>query len=215
MDLIRLEGVSFAYRDRPPVFEDLDFGLAEGQRIGITGPNGAGKSTLFGLAMGLLTPQAGRVFGLGSQRKREADFREVRLSIGYCFQDPDDQLFSPTVAEDVAFGPLNQGLRHGQVHEIVEKTLYELGLEGFGERVTYHLSGGEKRLVSLATVLAMRPRALLLDEPSAGLDPATCERLVEVLRASGLSWAVISHDNHFLERTCDQRLTLADGRLRG
>ncbi len=214
MDLIRLSGIHFAYPERPPVFSGLDFSLAEGQRLGILGPNGAGKSTLFMLAMGLLKPGGGEVWALGAPRRQEKDFREVRTSLGYCFQDPDDQLFSPTVLEDVAFGPLNQGRKKHEALAIVAQTLETLGLAGFEQRVTYHLSGGEKRLVSLATVLAMRPRALLLDEPTAGLDPRTEDRLEGVLAQSGLSWAIISHDHAFLRRTCTALLNLEGGRLR-
>lgn len=213
MEMIKLSAVDFAYENRPPVFENLDFSLAQGERLGIQGPNGAGKSTLFLLAMGLLAPKKGRVEVFGQERTTEKDFRPVRTRIGYCFQDPDDQLFSATVKEDVAFGPLNQGKHKHEVLDIVQDTLARLGLEGFEDRVTYHLSGGERRLVSLATVLSMQPEALLLDEPTTGLDPDTEKRLEEVLMASNLSWAVISHDQAFLERTCGRILRLEKGRL--
>jgi cobalt/nickel transport system ATP-binding protein len=213
MELIRLSAIHFAYPQRPPVFQGLDFSLAQGQRIGILGPNGAGKSTLFLLVMGLLKPQQGEVWALGAARRQEKDFQEVRTSLGYCFQDPDDQLFSPTVLEDVAFGPLNQGRDKHEVRHLVADTLALLGLAGFEERVTYHLSGGEKRLVSLATVLAMDPQVLLLDEPTAGLDPDTEARLEGVLQGSGKSWAIISHDHGFLRRNCNQLLRLQEGRL--
>lgn len=214
MELIRLEDITFAYHGRPPVFEGLDFQFSQGERIGLTGPNGAGKSTLFMLAMGLLSPSAGRIYGLGEPRLQEKDFRALRLQLGYCFQDPDDQLFCPTVGEDVAFGPLNQGKKPHEVREIVASTLETLGLAGFGERVTYHLSGGEKRMVSLATVLAMQPRALLLDEPTAGLDTETAARLTALLMESELSWVVISHDQAFLDQTCNKTVDLRGGQLK-
>jgi cobalt/nickel transport system ATP-binding protein len=213
MELINMQAVDFAYESRPPVFENLDFSLASGERLGIQGPNGAGKSTLFMLAMGLLEPNGGKIEVLGQKMASEKDFRPVRTRIGYCFQDPDDQLFSATVKEDVAFGPLNQGKHKHEVLDLVKDTLERLGLEGFEDRVTYHLSGGERRLVSLATVLAMQPEALLLDEPTTGLDPNTEERLEDVLMSSELSWAIISHDRAFLERTCGRILNLANGRL--
>jgi cobalt/nickel transport system ATP-binding protein len=213
MELIKLRGIDFAYEGRPPVFQDLNFSLLAGDRLGILGPNGAGKSTLFMLAMGLLIPSQGEVELFGEMRKQEKDFRPVRTRIGYCFQDPDDQLFSATVKEDVAFGPLNQGKGKEESLRLVEETLDRLGLQGFEERVTYHLSGGERRLVSLATVLAMKPEVLLLDEPTAGLDPETEQRLETVLIASSLSWAIISHDHAFLERTCGRILKLQNGRL--
>ena len=213
MNIIGMRDIAFAYPGRPPVFAGLDFSLEPGQRIGILGPNGAGKSTLFLLAMGLVRPQAGEIRLFGQAMAQEADFAPLRTRLGYCFQDPDDQLFCPTVLEDVAFGPLNQGLDRHQALDQAHQALAVLGLSGFAERVTYQLSGGEKRLVTLATVLALRPQALLLDEPTAGLDPATQARLEAVLLASQLPWAVISHDRAFLERTGNQLMMLENGRL--
>jgi cobalt/nickel transport system ATP-binding protein len=212
--VVELAGLSFAYPERRPVLRGLDFRLEAGERVGVLGPNGAGKSTLFMLAMGLLSPSAGEVRLFGRRCAGEKDFQALRTRLGFCFQDPDDQLFSATVAEDVAFGPLNQGKGRRRALELVEESLAALGLEGFGERVTYHLSGGEKRLVGLATVLALEPEALLLDEPTAGLDPETTARLERVLDQSGLGWAVISHDRAFLERNCSRLVRLAGGRLR-
>ncbi len=213
MELIGLENITFAYDGRPPVLKGADFSLETGGRVGIVGPNGAGKSTLFLIAMGLLKPSAGTVRGLGRECRVEKDFRPVRAAVGFCFQDPDDQLFSLTVREDVAFGPLNLGRKREEALAIVSQTLDSLGLAGFEERVTYHLSGGERRMVSLATVLAMQPQALLLDEPTAGLDEDTQARLEAVLLASGLSWAIVSHDRPFLERTCNAVLRMEQGRL--
>lgn len=214
MDLLRLSGLRYGYPGRPPIFEGLDFSLAQGERVGILGPNGAGKSTLFLLAMGLLIPQAGEVWALGEARRTEKEFQQVRTRLGFCFQDPDDQLFSPTVVEDVAFGPLNQGKDKHQVRHLVAKTLDLLGLGGFEERVTYHLSGGERRLVSLATVLVMEPELLLLDEPTNGLDPDTEARLEGVLRESVQTWAIISHDHEFLRRNCQRLYRLQGGILK-
>ncbi len=213
MSLIRMTGIHFAYPGRPPVFAGLDFSLEEGQRVGILGPNGAGKSTLFLLAMGLLQPSAGTVELFGQPMRQESDFAPLRTRLGYCFQDPDDQLFCPTVLEDVAFGPLNQGLDRQQALDQALAALAALDLAGFAERVTYQLSGGEKRLVTLATVLALRPQALLLDEPTTGLDPQTQERLEGVLQESSLPWAVISHDHAFLARVCHQIWRLGEGLL--
>ncbi|MCB2192851.1 MAG: energy-coupling factor ABC transporter ATP-binding protein [Deltaproteobacteria bacterium] len=215
MELIRLEGVSFAYSGRPPVFQDLDFILSQGQRLGILGPNGAGKSTLFQICLGLLHPQKGKVYTGGSQCREEKDFRALRRQVGYLFQDPDDQLFCLTVAEDVAFGPLNLGKSHHEVHRLVADTLDSLGLGDYGQRLTYQLSGGEKRLISLATVLAMQPKALLLDEPSNGLDSERAAVMEKVLDESDLSWAMVSHDQALLERTCHNIVRLEGGLLKG
>ena len=141
--------------------------------MALLGPNGCGKTTLLHLIVGLLRPSAGQIEAFGRQRMAEADFHEVRRRVGLLFQDADDQLFCPTVAEDVAFGPLNLGKSRDEVRRIVAGTLDSLGLAGYEHRVTYRLSGGEKRLVALATVLAMQPEVLLLDEPSGGLDDAS------------------------------------------
>jgi len=213
MELIRLKGVGFAYPGRPAVLSGADFSLGKGERVGVFGPNGAGKSTLFMVAMGLVSAHQGEVRLFGQTMAKEKDFLPMRTRLGFCFQDPDDQLFSPTVREDVAFGPLNQGKSRDQALSLVGSTLERLGLAGFEDRVTYHLSGGEKRLVALATALALEPEALLLDEPTAGLDPDTQARLEEVLMRSRLGWAMISHDHDFLTRTCTRLVKVADGRV--
>lgn len=208
-----MEHISFAYHGLPQVHEDLNFSLSQGQRVGILGANGAGKSTMFLLAMGLLKPGNGRLLHRGKECRREADLRNLRREVGLLFQDPDDQLFCPTVAEDVAFGPRNLGLTKEESLERVDQTLDNLGLGGYQKRITYQLSGGEKRLVSLASVLAMHPTAILLDEPSIGLDEKHTALLERHLLDSDLSWAIISHDRSFLDRTCTSLLKLDDGRL--
>ncbi len=213
MALIALEKVSFSYPDGREVLKNLDFRLEQGERVGLIGPNGSGKTTLFHLVMGLLPADSGRVEILGRERREEKDFREVRQRIGLLFQDPDDQLFSPTVLEDVAFGPLNQGKAAGEARAIAEATLESLGLDGFEERITHKLSSGEKKLVSLATVLAMRPEALLLDEPTNGLDAETTDRIIEVLAGVDIAYVFISHNMDFLERTVDRIHGMEDGRI--
>lgn len=213
LELLRLEDVSFAYHGLPPVHQGLSFSLEAGQRIGIIGSNGAGKSTMLLLAMGLLAPSSGRLLHRGKPCQGEDDLRELRRDIGLLFQDPDDQLFCPTVAEDVAFGPRNLGLSKDQAQERVDDTLVALGLDGYQKRTTYQLSGGEKRLVSLASVLAMHPSAILLDEPSIGLDEEHTSLLEKHLLASELSWAIVSHDRAFLQRTCTSLLKMDAGGL--
>ncbi len=154
--LIRFRDVDFGYDASRPVLSQCNFRLDPGCRVAIVGPNGSGKTTLLHLIVGLLRPDAGSIEAFGKLRSSEADFHEVRCRAGLLFQEPDDQLFCPTVAEDVAFGPLNLGKPRQEVRRIVTETLQPLGLGGYEQRITYKLSGGEKRLVTLATVLAMR-----------------------------------------------------------
>jgi len=213
MTLILLEGISFSYPDGREVLKDLDFRLEEGERIGLIGPNGSGKTTLFHVIMGLLTPDSGRIEILRRERRVEKDFRDVRQKIGLLFQDADDQLFSPTVLDDVAFGPLNQGKRTDEARAIACETLRSLGLEGFEGRVTHKLSGGEKKLVALATVLAMKPDALLLDEPTTGLDTETTDRIIEVLAGIDIGYVFISHNMDFLARTTHRIHGMENGRV--
>jgi cobalt/nickel transport system ATP-binding protein len=150
----------------------------------------------------------------GKARREEKDFTEVRRRIGLLFQDPDDQLFSPTVLEDVAFGPLNLGKTRAEAAAVARRTLASLGLNGFEERITFKLSGGEKRLVSLATVLAMEPEALLLDEPENGLDARTRAKLMEILGGLEIGFVLISHELEFLTDATDVIYTMEAGRIR-
>ncbi|HLO75271.1 MAG TPA: ABC transporter ATP-binding protein [Magnetospirillum sp.] len=209
----RLNGISFAYDRSRPVLNDASFHLAPGEKVALTGPNGAGKTTLFHLMVGLLKPSTGTIEAFGVQRQMEKDFKEVRARAGILFQDSDDQLFCPTVAEDVAFGPLNLGKRPAEARAIVTETLGMLGLNGFEDRITHKLSGGQKRLVALATVLAMRPDVLLLDEPTNALDEATEARLTDILLGLPQAMVVISHDKAFLDRIATRRVRLDHGRL--
>lgn len=210
--LIELKGVTFGYSQRT-VLTDVDFTLAKGQRIGLIGPNGSGKTTLLRIMMGLLRPDEGDVRIFGKPRRTEKDFREVRRRVGLLFQDADDQLFCPTVKEDIAFGPLNLGRHPDEAQEIVGRVCSQLGLEGFEDRITYRLSGGEKKLVSLGTLLAMEPEILLLDEPTASVDLETTRRIADILNASSLSYVLVSHDRRFLVKTTHCMLYLKDGLL--
>jgi cobalt/nickel transport system ATP-binding protein len=209
--LLQLQGVSFAYGDAP-VIRSADLEL-NGDCVGLIGPNGGGKTTLLHLAMGLLAPDSGEVLLHGEPVRDKRSLRELRRQVGFVFQNPDDQLFCPTVVEDVAFGPLNLGLSPEQARDKASATLARLGLEGFEDRVTHRLSGGEKRIVSLATVLAMEPRGLLLDEPTNDLDPGTRARFLDILRSLDQSLLIVSHDWEFLEQVTDRLFVLEDGRL--
>ncbi|MDQ7781600.1 MAG: ABC transporter ATP-binding protein [Desulfomonilaceae bacterium] len=210
--MIRLRNIRFRYNSRY-VLDGLDFSVNPGDRVGLVGPNGSGKTTLCHIIMGLLAPDSGEVEVFGKLRKSEADFREIRGRIGFLFQDADDQLFCPTVLEDVAFGPLNMGKTPEEAKGIVHETLRSLHLEGLADRVTYRLSGGEKRLVSLATVLAMDPEILIFDEPTAGLDEETTERLISILNDSDLTYVLISHDRDFVSRTTNTVYQLGRGTM--
>ena len=213
--LFHLDAVRFAYDPAHPVLDRADFTLAAGERVALCGANGAGKTTLFHLMVGLLLPQAGRVVAFGRERRKEADFHEVRAQAGLLFQDADDQLFCPTVAEDVAFGPLNLGHSRLEARRLAAEALDLVGLAGFETRVTHKLSGGQKRLVALASVLAMKPRALLLDEPTTGLDRDARARLVRVLAELPQALVVISHDDDALAALTRRRVALEQGRLSG
>ncbi|MBF0590460.1 MAG: ABC transporter ATP-binding protein [Nitrospirae bacterium] len=209
--VIDLKDVRFTYGNGKRVLDGVDFQLWQGQRIGLTGSNGSGKTTLFHVVMGLLRPQSGSVAVFGKKRSEEEDFIEVRRRIGLLFQDSDDQLFCPTVLEDVAFGPLNLGMTHAEALQTVTRTCEMLGLAGFEHRVTHRLSGGEKRLCALATIAAMTPEVLLLDEPTAGLDSDSIERIVAFLNNYSMSHVIISHEIEFLKEVTDSIFVLRSG----
>lgn len=212
--IIGLDNITFGYPSRPYVLDKLNLNFSKGEKIGLKGANGSGKTTLFHIIMGLLKPLEGKIAIFGESRETESDFRKVREKIGFLFQDPDDQLFCPTVAEDIAFGPLNLGKTHDEAREIARKTLETVGLVGFEDRVTHNLSSGEKKLVSLATVIAMKPEVLLLDEPTTGLDEETTERIIRFLNNNTkLSYIIISHDRKFLERTTDRLYKMKGGKV--
>lgn len=212
--LLELRGVRFNYGDRP-VLAGIDLHLGAGERVALIGPNGSGKSTLLQILMGLQAPAAGEVRAFGRVRRVEADFHEVRTRVGLLFQDSDDQLFCPTVLEDLAFGPLNLGRSPGQARDDAERILDLLGLGGLADRVTHRLSAGEKRLVALGTVLAMDPQVLLLDEPTSALDPATTEKIEVLIRslADRLTVVMVTHDLAQAARIGDRTALFFDGRL--
>jgi cobalt/nickel transport system ATP-binding protein len=210
--LVEFAGVSFGY-GAGPLLSDVDLRICRRERVALIGGNGSGKSTLLKLIVGLLTPGTGQIRVLGRDCRQEADFRRVRARVGLVFQHSDDQLFCPTVLDDVAFGPLNLGYSPSEAAAAAERTLAALGLQGYGPRVTHRLSGGEKRLVALATVLAMAPELLLLDEPTSGLDAASEARLLEHLAALPQAMLIVSHEQRVLERLSTRALLLQEGRL--
>ncbi len=210
--MIQLNNINFKYNSRL-ILNRVNFTVEAGDRIGLVGPNGSGKTTLCQIIMGLVKPQSGEVKIFGKERTSEADFAEIRGRIGYLFQDSDDQLFCPTVLEDIAFGPLNLGKSIREARVIVSTTLDSLNLGGYEQRITYQLSGGEKRLVSLATVLAMEPEALILDEPTNGLDEETSERITDLLNRSSFTYILISHDMELVRRTTQKIFQLKRGEI--
>jgi cobalt/nickel transport system ATP-binding protein len=211
--LLELRHINYSYPGQnTAVLEDINFSIST-ERIGLIGPNGCGKTTFFQIIMGLLQAETGEILLDGNVIQDAKDLALLRRTVGFLFQHSDDQLFSPTVLEDVAFGPLNLGLSPEEAQQRSIQTLEQLGLKGFEERITHKLSGGEKKLVALATILSMEPQLLLLDEPSNNLDPATRERLIAILRDSPLPHIIISHDLDFLASTCRTLYTLDTGKL--
>ena len=211
--LIHLKDINFSYPGGKVVLNHLDFQFFDGDRMGLIAPNGSGKTTFLHLIMGLNKPTSGHMELFGKTVTSAKDFEEARRRIGLLFQDPDDQLFSPTVIEDVAFGPLNLGHSRENALNIARQTLANLGLEGFEDRITFKLSGGEKRLVSLASVLAMEPDVLLLDEPLTGLDTDTTSKIVEIISKLDQSCIIISHDIDFLLYVTQKICTIKRGKI--
>jgi cobalt/nickel transport system ATP-binding protein len=212
--VIELSDITYAFPGREDTLKGLTFHLHPGEKLGLFGPNGAGKSTMLHILMGLLTPDKGEVSLFGTPLSDAKAFEAARLRIGFLFQNSDDQLFCPTVLDDVAFGPLNQGLDREEAARRAREALEIVGLEGFEERVPHRLSGGEKKLVALATILSMRPEVLVLDEPTTGLSPEAKKRLLDILAGLDMARLVVSHDPDFLAATTDRLLALRDGRIK-
>jgi cobalt/nickel transport system ATP-binding protein len=210
--LMEFDKISFDY-DGQTVLEEVSLSLRQGERVALTGPMGAGKTTLLKLALGLLKPSSGTIRMFGETLRSEKDFRGIRGRAGLLFQDSDDQLFCPTVLEDVAFGPLNMGRSVEEAEDDASEALLRVGLEGFERRITYRLSGGEKRLVALATILAMKPDILLLDEPSNGLDKTAYMRILELLPSLPQSILIVSHDKRLIDTVATRRIVLENARV--
>ena len=210
--LLELRNISYCFPNQPAVIKNCSFSI-DREKTGLIGANGCGKTTLLLLMVGLLTPNEGTLLFNGEVVKNRNDYRLLRKSVGFLFQNSNDQLFSPTVIEDVAFGPLNLGCSADEARGVARTVLTNLGLKNFEDRVTHRLSGGEKKLVALATILAMKPRLLLLDEPTNNLDPKTRNQLMEILRDLDLAQIIISHDWDFLEATTKTLYTIEHGHL--
>jgi len=210
---IVVEGLTFAYPGGSAVLDGLRLQVHSGERVGLVGPNGAGKTTLFLCLAGVLPISPGTIRVAGLDPGVRAERGKLPSQLGIIFQNSDDQLFSTTVGDDVAFGPLNLGLPADQTCERVREALDRVGLCGFEGRVPHHLSGGEKRRAALAGVLAMRPEILLLDEPSMFLDPRGRRELIALLRAIAGTAVIAAHDLDMILDLCDRVLVLDRGRL--
>jgi cobalt/nickel transport system ATP-binding protein len=201
----------FRYPNGVIGLDGVDLHVTHGERVAVLGPNGAGKTTLMLHLNGLLTGEGElEVAGI---RVGERDMRDLRAAVGLVFQDPDDQLFMPTVAEDVAFGPLNLGVSHDEVRERVDRALAAVRMEHVTGRAPHQLSLGQRRRVAIATVLAMQPRLLVLDEPSANLDPRARRELLEVLDGIDRTMLVVTHDLPFAAQLCERAVLLSGGRI--
>ena len=210
--LIELDNIGLTRQD-DSIFHSVQLTLKKGDRLALLGSNGTGKTSLLKLIVGLNKPSQGNIIAFGKERNSESDFLEVRQRVGLLFQDSDDQLFCPTVLEDVAFGPLNLGNTEEQARKIALSVLNDLGLSELADRVTYRLSGGQKRLVALATVLAMSPDVLLLDEPTNGLDDQSKERLLSLLTSLDQTMILVSHDQAVIERLANRAVMMNEGTL--
>ena len=204
-----VSGLSFSYPDKPDVLRDVSLKVLPGERVGLIGPNGAGKTTLFLVICGVLKPGAGEIVLFGKPMTH-GDFRP---EISMVFQNPDDQLFCPSVRDDVAFGPQNLGLSKGEVEARVTEALALTGGLELADRPPHHLSEGEKRMVSIAGVLAMRPRLMIYDEPNANLDIRSRRRLIRFLQASKETMLIASHDLEFILEVCNRVALMDEGRI--
>lgn len=205
-EAIRVKGLTYSYPDGTPALEDIDITINEGEKIVIVGPNGAGKTTLFLHLNGTLKSQDNTVMIFG-ENLGDMKVEERIKEVGIVFQDPDDQLFMPTIFDDVAFGPINMGLDEEEVRKRVKKALFRVGLEGFEERVPHNLSYGQKKRAALAAVLSMEPRILILDEPTANLDPRSRADLIQVindLNKDGITTVIAMHDVNALPSLSDR-----------
>jgi cobalt transport protein ATP-binding subunit len=209
---LQVTGLTYAYPDGHRALHGVDLRVEPGERVALLGPNGAGKTTLVLHLNGILRAGAGRVV-VGGLPVAPAHLKEIRRRVGIVFQDPDDQLFMPTVGDDVAFGPANFGVTGPALRERVDAALAAVDMLGYRDRSPLHLSGGQRRRVALATVLACRPEILVLDEPSTNLDPVARRELADVLLQLGTSMLMVTHDLPYALQLCPRSVVLDRGRI--
>jgi cobalt/nickel transport system ATP-binding protein len=207
---LEVRGLAYAYPDGHQALFGVDLTVGRGERVALLGPNGAGKTTLVLHLNGILTAGAGSVTVAGLPVVKR-HFAEIRRRVGIVFQDPDDQLFMPTVREDVAFGPAASGLRGPALESRVVTALTRVGMAAYADRPPHHLSFGQRRRVAVATVLAMEPEILVLDEPSSNLDPAARRELADVLRSLDLTVLMVTHDLPYALELCPRAVILSEG----
>jgi cobalt/nickel transport system ATP-binding protein len=212
---LEVRGLHYAYPDGSVALHGVDLSVASGERVALLGPNGAGKTTLVLHLNGILNGGGGevRVGGLLVNPSDRTGLTEIRRRVGIVFQDPDDQLFMPTVAEDVGFGPANLGLRGTELQARVDEALAAVGMLEYRDRTPHHLSFGQRRRVAVATVLAMRPEILVLDEPSSNLDPASRRELSQILRGLPVTVLMVTHDLPYALELCTRSVILDQGRV--
>jgi len=210
--VLEVSGLAYAYPDGHQALYGVDLSLARGERVSLLGPNGAGKTTLVLHLNGILEAGQGsvEVSGVRVTKKTVAD---VRRRVGLVFQDPDDQLFMPKVADDVAFGLANMGVRGSELTDRVQHALGQVGMAEFADRPPHHLSYGQRRRVAVATVLAMQPEILVLDEPSSNLDPASRRELADILLSLDITVLMVTHDLPYALELCPRSVVLSDGAI--
>jgi cobalt/nickel transport system ATP-binding protein len=210
--VIEIENLSFSYPDGQEALRDISLAVSAGETVAFIGPNGAGKSTLLLHLNGILKSKNGavRVFGLPVEEKH---LKEIRRRVGLVFQNPDDQLFSPTVFDDVAFGPMSMGCAEEEVRQQVRRALEQVGMSGHERRSPHHLSVGEKKRVAIATVLSMSPEVLVIDEPTSNLDPRGRWELIELLQALPLTKVIATHDLEMVQALCERAILLDGGQM--
>lgn len=209
--MIEFQNVSFAYEKGSPVIRDLSFSIADGESVGLIGPNGAGKSTVMKLLLGLVTGE-GRILVDGVEVNK-ANLARIRRKLGFVLQNSDNQMFMPTVYEDMIFAPLNYGLSREETEQRVDRVLAQLGLEALKHRHNHRISGGEKRMAAIATILAMEPEVILMDEPTSALDPCNRRQVINTIRSLPQTKIITSHDLDMVLDTCERVLLLSGGRL--
>ena len=210
-DIVKVSGLHFAYPDGHVALRGISLTLCAGDKVALVGPNGAGKSTLMLQLNGILDGRG--EIEIGGMRLTRDNMPVIRAMVGLVFQNPDDQLFSPTVFEDVAFGPLHMGLPEAEVFARVDSALEAVRMSGYRDRLSHHLSVGEKKRIAIATVLSMNPSILILDEPSAGLDPRARRTLINLLRELRITMLVSTHDMRLVEELFPRTIVMDDGQI--